>query len=354
MTNIKVKEITYGQYGKCVEISNGSVELVATLDMGPRIIRYGFPGKANMFCNNTESVYEKTGWKILGGHRLWISPEHEILSYEPDNSPIKYEEVPGGIHLIGNPEKSTGLTKEIYIILEEEGSNVSVRHLITNNNLWPVEFAAWSLSVMAPGGVEVVPVNQKDTGLLGNRWLALWPYAKMNDSRVWWGEKYITLKSVEGAESKFKFGITNPLGWAAYFNNNMAFVKQFKYMDGCAYPDSGMNYETFTNDFMLEMESLSPITYVKTGQSVVHIECWSLIDNVSMPENDDKTIDELLGDTMPGFVNSSSQGCGCGCDCGCDCDDDCDDDCDCGCDCDCEDDHDDGCGCGCGDTGCCC
>ena len=340
MTNIEVKEITYGDYGRCVEVSNGRVEVVATLDMGPRIIRYGFPGKANMFCNDLERVYEKTGWKILGGHRLWISPEHEVLTYEPDNSPIEYKIVPGGILLIGNPEKSTGLTKEIFVVLEEEGTNVAVKHRITNRNLWPVEFSVWSLSVMAPGGKEVVPVNKKDTGLLGNCSLTLWPYTKMNDPRVNWGNKYITLKQENNCESPLKFGITNPLGWAAYFNDNMMFVKQFQYIYGCdaAYPDNGMNYETYSCDFMLEMESLSPIKKVMPGQCATHLECWSLVDGVKAPEeNSDEEIDALFERVMPACVNNSAERCGCCCD------DDCDDDCEC----------EDGCGCH-DDSGCCC
>ena len=344
MTNIKVREITYGEYGRCVEVSNGRVEVVATLDMGPRIIRYGFPGKANMFCNNPEAVYEKTGWKILGGHRLWIAPEHEILSYEPDNSPIEYKKIPGGILLLGNPEKSTGLTKEIFVVLEEEGTNVAVKHRITNRNLWPVEFALWALSVMAPGGKEVVPVNRENTGLLGNCSMTFWPYTKMNDKRLGWGNKYITLQQETVCESPIKFGITNPMGWAAYFNGGMMFVKKFQHFgeDGVIYPDNGMNYETYACDFMLEMESLSPIYRVESGECVTHLECWSLVDGVEAPkENSDEAIDAIFEKVMPDCVNNSAEGRGC---CG-------GDECECGDDCECDDE----CGCGCQDEdGCCC
>ncbi len=357
MTNIQVKEITYGEYGQCVEVSNGKVEIVATLDMGPRIIRYGFPGKENVFCNNLEAEYEKTGWKIMGGHRLWIAPEHDVLSYAPDNSPIKYRAIPGGIVLFGNPEKSTGLTKEIVVMLEEEGTNVAIKHLITNNNLWPAEFAAWSLSVMAPGGKEVIPVNKEDTGLLGNCSMSFWPYTKLNDSRVNWGNKYITLQQDTECEGPFKFGIINPLGWAAYFNNNMMFVKKFPYINHGeeVYPDGGMNYETYTCDFMLEMESLSPIYRVEEGECITHLECWSLVDDVAAPDDSDESIDALFEKVMPDCVNNSAESCGCGCgcddenahDCGCG------DECDCDDDCDCHDDEDCGCG-GHEDKGCCC
>ncbi|MCK5128600.1 MAG: hypothetical protein KAQ68_02015 [Clostridiales bacterium] len=349
MTNIKIKEIEFGAFGRCVEISNGKVEVVITLDMGPRVIRYGLTGKANMFCNKIDETYEKTGWKILGGHRIWMSPEHDVLTYEPDNEPIEYKQITGGVHIIGNLEKGTGLRKEMFVMLEEIGTNVAIKHCITNNNLWPVELAAWAMSVMAPGGMEVVPVNREDTGLLANGWLGIWPYSKMNDPRVWWGERYITLKSVVGYDGSFKFGITNPLGWAAYFYEGMAFVKKFQYSQGADYPDGGMNYETFTNDFMLEMESLSPLQKIEHKQSIVHLECWSLIDNIACPESDDDKIDELLAEFIPDCVNDSAHSCGCckgeehthECGCGDDCG--CDDD-----DCDCDDD-----GCGCGEEGCC-
>ncbi len=340
MTNIQVKEIKYGDYGKCLEISNGKIEVVATLDMGPRIVRYGFPGKENMFCNNLEPVYEKTGWKIQGGHRLWISPEHDILTYAPDNDPIEYKEIPGGAVLFGNPEEISGVTKEIVIALEEEGTNVAIKHLITNDNLWPVDFAAWSISVMGTGGKEVVPVNKVDTGLLGNCSMSLWPYTKLNDDRVNWGNKYITLKQDVNCEGPFKFGITNPLGWAAYFKDNMMFVKKFQYIDdeSAVYPDGGMNYETYTCDFMLEMESLSPVYRVESGESVSHLEVWSLVDDVEAPGDDDESIDAVFEAHMPDCVNNSADSCGCCCDDDCDCDDD---DCDCGC----HDDHDSDCGC---------
>ena len=44
-----LREIQYGGFGRCVELSNGEVDIVATLDCGPRIIRYGFTGGKNMF-----------------------------------------------------------------------------------------------------------------------------------------------------------------------------------------------------------------------------------------------------------------------------------------------------------------
>ena len=84
---ITFKEKEYKNFGKCLEISNGIVDLLVTLDIGPRIIRYGFCGKENMFYedidrlthNKSDELKEVYGddavWYLYGGHRLWISPE---------------------------------------------------------------------------------------------------------------------------------------------------------------------------------------------------------------------------------------------------------------------------------------
>jgi len=38
----ETKIIEYKDYGKCLSITNGIVDLAVTIDIGPRIIRYGF------------------------------------------------------------------------------------------------------------------------------------------------------------------------------------------------------------------------------------------------------------------------------------------------------------------------
>ena len=65
------KEITYKNYGRCLEMTNGTVELVVTLDLGPRIIRYGFCGKDNMLYEDIarESRYEKEDLKEMFGEK---------------------------------------------------------------------------------------------------------------------------------------------------------------------------------------------------------------------------------------------------------------------------------------------
>jgi hypothetical protein len=330
---IQTKEITYGAYGRCVQITNDLIEVVVTVDAGPRIIRYGFTGRENMFCEAPDKVGEN-GWRIMGGHRLWHSPEHDPRTYEPEDKPVKWEKIEGGIRTVQEVEPWALMAKEMDIVLDDDSSEVSIIHRIRNCGAWPVELAVWALSVMAPGGKEVVPMTQRDTGLLGNRVLGLWPYSNMGDHRVWWGQRYITLKQDPACKPPFKFGINNEYGWAAYFNYNQVFIKQFIHEMDEKYPDGGASYETYTTDFMLEMESLSPIMTVQPGEEIDHMECWYLVDDVAAPENCDDKIDEIMDDLLGDCCDCEE------CEDGCCCceDDDDDDDCCCEGDCCCDED----------------
>jgi len=76
-------------------------------------------------------------------------------------------------------------------------------------------------------------------------------------------------------------------------------VKSVPYIPGAEYPDMGCNYETWTNEDMLEMETLSPLTTVDPAGSVEHTEHWRVFKNVPQVSTEsevDATIVPLVGD----------------------------------------------------------
>lgn len=349
MSMVKIEEVKYKEFGNCVRIYNEVAELYVTIDMGPRIIKYNLLGKENVFCEHLtdEPQVKETGWKIIGGHRLWHAPESIPRTYELDNKKVEYTPIENGIQITSDIEKTTGLQKNLIIILSENTAETAVIHDIANRGVWTAEYAVWALSVMATGGLEVIPVNQKDTGLLHNQNISLWPYAKMSDDRVYWGEKYISLHQDTNAATAFKMGTNNTQAWAAYFNNGCAFVKRYAHFDGETYPDNNVSFETYTNDFMLEVETLSPLAKVNPGEMLEHIEVWNLTADVEVPENNEESIQAAVDKlNIPASLTAENEGhshsCGCG-DGGCGDDCDCDDD---NCDCDGEHKHHHG-GCGC-------
>lgn len=295
MSKITITEIEYKNYGRCLEMSNGIVKLIATVDIGPRIINYSFADGENiMFEDINRDFYEKESvkafgdtWYIYGGHRLWTSPESMPRSYYPDNEPVKYELLDDGVRLMPNPQKWNQYVYEIEVHLDENSTKVSLIHKVTNLAAWPVELAPWTLTVLSPGGKEFVPQPTKDTGVLGNRLLALWPYTKLTDPRVHWGDKFISLAQDVNNYDSFKFGINSEHGYAMYFNHGDLFIKQFNAIQNGNYPDGGMSFETFTNNFFLEMESLGETVKLEPNASTTHCEIWTLHKEECPEDNDD-------------------------------------------------------------------
>lgn len=296
MINVKIEKIFYKGWDNCIQITNGIVDLIMTTDIGPRIIRYGFLHMENEMCE-VESMMGLTGgdeWRIYGGHRLWHSPESRDRTYESDNNPVAWEKIQNGVKTIQDIEQKTGIKKEMEITLSQDSSRVKILHRLTNSGRLPVELSVWSISAMARGGKEIIPQSRRDTDLLPNRIISLWPYTKLNDPRVYWGDNFVILQQDPDIKRPFKLGISNEQGWAAYFNHNHLFLKCYAHDSNARYPDFGVSYETYTNDFMLEMETLSPLTLLKPEASAEHVERWELFDNVPMPSNNEEEIEKII------------------------------------------------------------
>ena len=300
MSGVILREKTYGQYSKCIELSNGTVDLLTTVEIGPRILRYGFTGYQNEFCDNAALALAvgNDEWRLIGGHRLWHSPEAFPRTYFPDNDPVEWEKIENGIRVTSKLQQWVQIKKVMEITLSPAGSKVRILHKLINKNAWPIELAVWSLTVMAPGGKEIIPQPQNKNhfsdGFKGARIISLWSYSKMNDSRVYWGDRYITLQQDKTISDNIKFGISNEDGWAAYINNKHLFVKKYVHKKEAKYPDGGVSYETFTCDYMLEMESLSPLVLLEPEKEAIHVEEWKLIGQINMPAGNEQQIDEIV------------------------------------------------------------
>ncbi|MBE7028492.1 MAG: hypothetical protein E7407_05625 [Ruminococcaceae bacterium] len=302
---ITKKEVSYPGFGKCLELSNGTVSVVVTLDFGPRIIRYSFvDGENIMFEDTARDFYEKgkglekaygkgSVWYIYGGHRLWSSPEDYPGSYYPDNEPIKAVKTEKGAVFTPEIQRWNQYGCEIEVELEDEGSSVCVLHRITNYAKSDITLAPWSISALSPGGTEIVPLPVQDTEFSPNRHFTFWPDVNLRDERVTWLERYMVLKQDKNVNGKFKMGVNSEQGYALYFNNGDVFLKQFEVKEKGIYPDGGMSFETYTNQLFLEMESLGELKTLGCGKATEHKEKWALFKG-ELPEINDDAIEERI------------------------------------------------------------
>ncbi|MBN2714117.1 MAG: hypothetical protein JXR97_16985 [Planctomycetes bacterium] len=280
-----MEKVSWGGWDNCIRLENGGMEMIITVDVGPRIIYLGFKGGQNLLKVFDEQLGLTSGdeWMSFGGHRLWHAPEVAPRTYAPDFDPVEYEYENGVLKLFQKTEPSTGIRKEIEIELDAGENAVTLTHKMTNTNPWAVEFSPWCLSVMAAGGTAVIPQEKfiphgegEGETFLPARTLTIWPFTSMGDARFTWGEKYILMRQDDACSSKQKIGALNTLGWAAYLLNGEVFIKKFPCLDGVTYPDMGCNCEFFTMPGFLEIETLAPLKKVEPGECVTHCETWGI------------------------------------------------------------------------------
>jgi hypothetical protein len=304
-----VEKIEYKGWKNNLRLSNAAAELIVTLDVGPRVISYRLRDGKNVFKEYADQL-GKTGepdWQIRGGHRLWVGPEDLTRTYAPDNGPVQYKELgPLAVRLTPAPDSEYGIQKEMDVELEINGSGVTVVHRITNIGDKATELAPWALTVMAPGGVEIIPLPPKHPhpgppknarspkDYAPDLFLAIWPFTDFKDPRWSFGSRYITLRH-DAKRGPTKLGVTHRMDWVGYLNGGTLFVKHIPFEEDRHYPDHGSNLETFSNQDMQEIESLGPIIRLAPGQKVEHIERWELTPDVQ----DFKTESDIERNVLP-------------------------------------------------------
>ncbi|MFP4005277.1 MAG: hypothetical protein ACLFUR_00965 [Candidatus Hadarchaeia archaeon] len=298
---VRMKETSFFGWDKCLWISNGVVDLVTTLEVGPRIIFFGFSDQnRNEFAVNHDEAGSTGGddWKLYGGHRLWHAPEDEERTYIPDNRPVEYERIENGARFLPSIEEKSHIKKEIEVRMDPSSPEVEVNHILINRGLWEIELAPWAITVLSSGGKAIIPVSRSDPdNLLPDRLLSFWPYSRIGDERIRLENEFIFLHQREEAEMPTKLGSKVSDEWAAYFNNDHLFVKRFEFDEQGVYPDNGCNVEAYTDEFMLELETLGTLESVEPGGKIEHREIWDLYDGVTEPE-DGKEAKEILMDLV--------------------------------------------------------
>lgn len=300
--------IEFKNYGKCVKLDNGIIEATATIDIGPRIISFGFIGGVNILntkkdefkpINNSDfdkHFYPGATWNNYGGHRLWASPEKTPDTYYPDCNPVKYEFTDNGVVLTPDPQTENGLAMQVELKMSENEASMDVLHSMTNIANTEQDLALWALSVSAQGGTLILPLNTNDTGLLHNRTISVWPYTDLSDNRIFFGKKYATVIQDPAATSPMKLGFDLNQGEAYYVLEDTVFKNKYypNHPDG-RYPDGGVSMETYNCGLFIEIETLSEQAVMKSGETKTHLETWSLMKKpCDLNPKDNRSIDAFI------------------------------------------------------------
>lgn len=296
--SVTIEKLEWKGWPNCRRLSNGTVELIVTQDIGPRVMHFGFTGGQNLFKEFTDQLGQsgEITWQIRGGHRLWKGPEDRHATYALDNGPVEMKASGDTLTATQPTEPETGLQKRIELQLAESGSGVTVKHTIWNRGLLPVEIAAWTPTVMAQNGLGVTGFPPRGThpeDLEPTNPLIMWAFTDLSDPRWKFTKKYLTLRQDPANRNPQKLGHWNANTFGAYFLNGDVFLKEYFPTPGLAHPEFGASFEIFTNQDFLELETMGPFTRLGKDESLTHVEQWSLHKG-ELAEVSDAALDAVL------------------------------------------------------------
>src|SRR5262245_23829698 len=301
-------KVEYRGWKNNLRIANESAELIVTLDVGPRVIAYRKPGDFNVMKNYDEMMggTGEKDWQIRGGLRFWLAPEDLTRTYVADNRPVAYATIGDfGARLTPPPEEAYGVQKVMEVRLEEKGTRVHIRLQVTNVGQTRTTLAPWAPTVMAPGGTEIIPLPAKANhpghpsrakhpgDFAPNQSIVFWPYFDFTDDRWTFGSRYLFLRQ-NPKKGPTKIGLAHPVPWVAYLNQGTLFVKRFRHHEWAKYPDMGTSYQTFSNEDMLEMETVGVLCTLLPGQSAELEETWELFPDVPAVKTE-ADVDRVIG-----------------------------------------------------------
>ncbi len=297
---MSVETISYMGLPNCLKLSNGTVDIIATTAVGPRILFYGPTNGKNLLAHFPESQ-TKTAlgtWKPYGGHRLWVWPELFPATYAPDNGPIEHSLENELALTLKQPVDGAGMEKQIRVTLATAGTQVTLEQTITSRCLWPVDVAAWAITVVACGTAIVprVPFQTHDEYVTVAQPLAICAFTNLQDARFTLGSRYILLRADPAKADSQKFGLRNKQHWCAHLVDDTLFVKRFQHDDTAEYPDYGVNNEVYVEGSYMEVELLGPRCVIAPGESLTLTEDWHLFEgvDVSATESDEERLHRAI------------------------------------------------------------
>jgi hypothetical protein len=269
-------------------LENETIRLEYPTSIGPRILSLSYLGSTNLLGDAHDISWDTPRGKyfVLGGHRLWISPEIPEKTYIPDTLQVQIREIPAGVELTGPIEPGSGVRKSIRIELDPKLPVVRLTHKILNENTVPITIAPWAITMFRQGGTVILPQpvgNTDPHGLLHNRVLVLWPYTRLSDPRLTLRDDFILIEALPGLPP-VKIGYANTAGWLAYLLDGILFRKSFDMQHpGVNFPDGGCNAESYCNDRFVELESLGSLAALAPGAATQLTETWELYPGLDVP-----------------------------------------------------------------------
>lgn len=265
------------KWGKVLWLSDDHAEVAVALDFGIRVVHVSCPGMENLFYEQPADLSDgkvtPQGWKLYGGHRLWLAPEGDE-TYYPDNDPVSYTADGDSVLVEQKTDPWTGVRKQLRLTFREGA--VDLENIFINDTDKIMEGGSWGVNSLAGGGVAKIDFAGSEPGdYTPRRVVSLWADTNLHDPRLQF-TKHSLIATQLPITDYFKLGLYCDPGRAVYENKGQRLTLTFAAEGIENHPDNGCNFELFLAKDFMEMETLGILRKLRPGEAAAHTETWTL------------------------------------------------------------------------------
>ncbi len=285
-----VRSITHAGLA-AVELSTSALRLVAVHGTGPRLAWFGPAGGDNLlFWDESKPLHYvrppevKRPWALRGGHRVWTArfgADEDEQTYANDDAAGTCTVQSDGFTVTGAVCAETKSQRSITVrTLRDDRLEVINRVVNTGDML--LGCGIWALTCTKPGPDTryVIPLGDGSS----------WDTATITVFRTWAGHGTKSFREEQfeltddayvltpkGRETKRM--ITSPAGAIALVDakRNLTFTIATTHEPHAVHPaNANLAMYVGPENFMVEMETMSPFAVLKAGQTLEHRQVWTL------------------------------------------------------------------------------
>lgn len=319
---VTVTRITWHGWPGAIRLSNGLVEAVVVPTIG-RIMAFHFAGHPEtdpLYSNSawngkTVADADSTTWATFGGDKLWPSPQadwlkHNVRAWPPDQTfdgdPEVAQLLPNGVRLVTSDSMAFAARATRTITLKAGEARLYIAQTLTkdpdalNPDTQPTGlteeqasrlrrdgFPIGIWSITQTRGDETVFMPLSTSGKFPGGYLPMESPGVVEPAALFTAQGGV-LRIVRDTKKTHKVGTDSASGWlASLYAGTVLFSQHYPYQANSAYPDGGLDAETYTNDnpAYIEMEMLGPLATLTHGNKISHNIYWQLQRLPSAPKS---------------------------------------------------------------------
>lgn len=288
--SLTVNEINDSGCGHAAVISDEDLELIVSLDYGPRIVSVKKGGLQNLIYNEVDEQYGRSH-----GHKMRITLERSTNGIYCDDLPVRYSPMTDGVRFVQTTVDPVALELTMDITRAADGG-VMVVHSVLNKSDDYVKLSIYTETPFANNGFVFVPQSNVPETEKPGRILTLWHGVNWTDPRLHFSDQYICISNSQSEqENRLKLGSNNTAGWCGYTDGTRCFIKRYVHSRSALYPFYSCSTIATSYYSHMSIQTISPFYRIAPGESARHVEYWMLpVSGKELTASDTASLDDFI------------------------------------------------------------